>query len=277
MDGAPEDEKQSASAAPEAAAAPEASAEASAVPEAGDGAPTKAATLTPLPTGWTSHVDGQTGATYYWNAGSGATSWDRPGADGTVGPGGGGASSASNPSHAAFVEKKRKIDATPQSEYMKMLLSGGAAEGGRAKATGNTTWVKHSDPTSGVPFFFNTKTQETTWDPPACGFIDASVSATAPAVAEADPNDAYAATATFNKATGRFEFADGLNYWDAVGRPQDRDGRMMSHYFDINTLEANRAEAEVKKKKLKKYDWRKYAAMKKDEKRKRKVQQLLMD
>ena len=62
MDGAPEDEQQSASAAPE-AAAPEASAEASAVPEAGDGAPTKAAALTPLPTGWTSHVDGQTGAT----------------------------------------------------------------------------------------------------------------------------------------------------------------------------------------------------------------------
>ena len=106
---------------------------------------------------------------------------------------------------------------------------------------------------------------------------DGARAAAAAAAADADPNDAYAATATFNKATGRFEFADGLNYWDAVGRPQDRDGRMMSHYFDINTLEANRAEAEVKKKKLKKYDWRKYAAMKKDEKRKRKVQQLLMD
>ena len=232
-------------------------------PDASAPAPEKPGELTPLPTGWTSHVDAQTGATYYWNAGSGATSWERPGASGA-------APASSNPSHEAFLAKKRKTE-TPQSAYMRELLGEGAAA---PRATGDTAWVKHSDPTSGVPFFFNTKTQETTWAPPACGFIDASAAA---AAADADPNDAYAATATFNKATGRFEFADGLNYWDAVGRPQDRDGRMMSHYFDINTLEANRAEAEVKKKKLKKYDWRKYAAMKKDEKRKRKVQQLLMD
>ena len=57
----------------------------------------------------------------------------------------------------------------------------------------------------------------------------------------------------------------------------DRDGRMMSHYFDLSTLEANRKEAEVMKKKHKKYDWRKYKEMKKKEKTKRKVQQLLMD
>ena len=43
---------------------------------------------------------------------------------------------------------------------------------------------------------------------------------------------------------------------------------MMSHYFDLDSLEANRAEAAAKKQKLKhkKYDWRKYKAAKKKEK-----------
>ena len=91
--------------------------------------------------------------------------------------------------------------------------------------------------------------------------------------------DPYAASATFNRATGRFEYANGGNYWDAKGIPQDREGRMMSHYFDLDSLEQNRAEAAAKKQKLKhkKYDWRKYKAAKKKEKVKRQVQKLLED
>ena len=42
--------------------------------------------------------------------------------------------------------------------------------------------------------------------------------------------------------------ADGANYWDSVGRPRDKDGRMMDAYFDVNTLAANRQEAERMKK-----------------------------
>jgi len=51
----------------------------------------------------------------------------------------------------------------------------------------------------------------------------------------------------------------------------------MNHFFDLSTLEQNRLEAEEKRNKLKKYDWRKYKEMKKDEKRKRRVQALLRD
>ena len=122
---------------------------------------------------------------------------------------------------------------------------------------------------SGVPYFSNTKTNATTWDPPAEGFVDATTTA----VSQAAP-DPYAASATFNRATGRFEYANGGNYWDAKGIPQDREGRMMSHYFDLDSLEQNRAEAAAKKQKLKhkKYDWRKYKAAKKKEKVKRQVQ-----
>ena len=31
-----------------------------------------------LPPGWTAHPDQKTGATYYWHAATGATSWDVP-------------------------------------------------------------------------------------------------------------------------------------------------------------------------------------------------------
>ena len=208
-----------------------------------------------LPPGWTAHPDATTGATYYWNAGTGATSWDVPTESSNNG---------SNPSHAAFLAKQAK---TPSSAYIQTLL-------GDAPTTGRTEWVKHTDVNSGVPYFSNTKTNATTWDPPAEGFVDATTTA----VSQAAP-DPYAASATFNRATGRFEYANGGNYWDAKGIPQDREGRMMSHYFDLDSLEANRAEAAAKKQKLKhkKYDWRKYKAAKKKEKVKRQVQKLLED
>ena len=208
-----------------------------------------------LPPGWTAHPDATTGATYYWNAGTGATSWDVPTESSNNG---------SNPSHAAFLAKQAK---TPSSAYIQTIL-------GDAPTTGRTDWVKHTDVNSGVPYFSNTKTNATTWDPPAEGFVDATTTA----VSQAAP-DPYAASATFNRATGRFEYANGGNYWDAKGIPQDREGRMMSHYFDLDSLEANRAEAAAKKQKLKhkKYDWRKYKAAKKKEKVKRQVQKLLED
>jgi hypothetical protein len=208
-----------------------------------------------LPPGWTAHADEKTGATYYWNAGTGATSWDVPTESSTNG---------SNPSHAAFLAKQTK---TPSSAYIQTLL-------GDAPTTGRTDWVKHTDINSGVPYFSNTKTNATTWDPPAEGFVDATTTAVSQAAA-----DPYAASATFNRATGRFEYANGGNYWDAKGIPQDREGRMMSHYFDLDSLEQNRAEAAAKKQKLKhkKYDWRKYKAAKKKEKVKRQVQKLLED
>jgi len=220
-----------------------------------------------LPAGWTAHPDEASGATYYWNAGTGATSWERP------------TEAAANPSHEEYLAKKRKTEATPRSAYLAAILGDGdaaAASAPPAKTSGSTDWVKHADPDTGVPYFSNAKTGETTWDPPSCGFIDATASGVGAAAGAPDP---YGQTASFNKATGRFEFANGTNYWDSVGRPRDPEGRMMQNYFDLNSLEANRAEAErqKEKRKHKKYDWRKYKELKKKEKTKRKVQALLMD
>ena len=52
-----------------------------------------------------------------------------------------------------------------------------------------------------------------------------------------------------------------------MGRPDDREGRQMHNFFDINTLEQNRKEAEEKKKQLKNVDWRKYKEDRKKRKR----------
>lgn len=140
-------------------------------------------------------------------------------------------------------------------------------------------WVKHSDPESGVPYFCNTATNETQWEVPAEDFVDATVFA--PSVSTVAPNAGgerdYVATASFNAVNGQFGHADGKTYWDAVGKSNDRDTRMMSLYFDVSTLEKNREQAEEKKRKLRKYDWRKYKEIKKKEKTKRRVQELLKD
>lgn len=50
------------------------------------------------------------------------------------------------------------------------------------------------------------------------------------------------------------------------GRPDDRQGRQMSAFFDLSTLEKNREEAQRVKKQLqqaKNIDWRKYKEEKK--------------
>ncbi|KAJ8604223.1 hypothetical protein CTAYLR_009777 [Chrysophaeum taylorii] len=207
-----------------------------------------------LPAGWTAHEDPASGTTYYWNAALGATSWERPTPS---------EEEATNPSHAAFLAQGTK-DST--AEYAKLL---------GPSASQQTKWVKHSDPDSGVPYFFNSDTNETQWDVPAEGFIDATVFGTTASTQNVE--DPYASTASFGVRTGQFTSGEGATYWDTVGRPNDREGRMMSHYFDLSTLEQNRKEAEEKKKKLKKYDWRKYKEIKKKERTKRRVQALLKD
>ena len=56
----------------------------------------------------------------------------------------------------------------------------------------------------------------------------------------------YVARASFNSKAGHFIAADGT-YWDKVGRPNDREGRQLSNFMDLSTLERNREEAKLKK------------------------------
>lgn len=49
----------------------------------------------------------------------------------------------------------------------------------------------------------------------------------------------YTMKASFNSSTGRFAAADGT-YWDKMGLPNDRDGRQLGRFMDLNTLQQNR-------------------------------------
>lgn len=84
---------------------------------------------------------------------------------------------------------------------------------------------------------------------------------------------AYAATAKFNRVSGKFESGGGLDDDSALPTmPFDRAGRQMSHFFDMTALEKNRADAKTLKEKLKRQhvDWKKVAAEKKAKKQKQK-------
>lgn len=175
--------------------------------------------------------------------------------------------------------------ATQATYYWNAALSATSWERPEANAAAaaprpNALWVKHSDPESGVPYFCNTATNETQWEVPNEPFVDATVFAPTVSTTTASRSggdDEYVAAASFNAVNGRFGHADGKTYWDAMGKSNDRNTRMMSLYFDVSTLEKNRQQAEEKKKKLRKYDWRKYKEIKKKEKTKRRVQELLKD
>ena len=112
------------------------------------------------------------------------------------------------------------------------------------------SWVKHADPETGVPYFVNLETNESQWEVPLEDFVDATVFGPAAKTQNAGPYEDYAVQASFNARTGQFGSADATTYWEATGRPNDKDGRMMAHFFDVSTLEQNRLEAEEKRKKV---------------------------
>lgn len=55
----------------------------------------------------------------------------------------------------------------------------------------------------------------------------------------------YTFSASFNRATGKFEAAGGGNRYTAKGLSADRDVRQMSKFFDVNQLQENREEYKV--------------------------------
>uniref|UniRef100_A0A7S3JR45 WW domain-containing protein n=1 Tax=Aureoumbra lagunensis TaxID=44058 RepID=A0A7S3JR45_9STRA len=192
-----------------------------------------------LPEGWSEHIDEATGARYFWNAEMKTASWEKPRQE----------------------ERKKATE-----EYCASLL-------GSTKKSEKTKWVKHSDPETGVPYFVNTETNHTQWEVPSEGFIDATVFSSR-ITTEAYQN--YSTKATFNANTGQFTSATGQTHWETMGRPNDREGRMLSHYFDLSALDQKDTNGESKRKKIQqKYDWKKYREMKKREKNKRRVQALL--
>ena len=199
---------------------------------------------------------------------------------------------AGNPSYQAFQQREAvteqpapAVDRTGTSAQVQTLNAlldriedvkdTNATEGaGAMPATSSTmgsahNWVKHNDPRSGRPYYYNVVTNETRWEEPEDYVEPSSMPSWQPANTAppaADQYSDYSASASFNANSGRFGFAGTGSYWERMGRPEDREGRQMHTFFDINTLEQNRKEAEEKKKKLKNVDWRAY----KEERKKRK-------
>ncbi len=148
--------------------------------------------------GWEEVADPSSGRVYYYNASTGETSWDRP-------AGGVAASSTTSPqqettgsgewlevtdptsgrvyyynptTNETSWEKPESIqqqqgdggevastgDSTAPSA-LGTATAGQAAELPTATSQGND-WVEATDPSSGQPYYYNTRTQETSWDRP---------------------------------------------------------------------------------------------------------------
>jgi hypothetical protein len=81
----------------------------------------------------------------------------------------------------------------------------------------------------------------------------------------------YDSVASFNSQNGRFANAGSETYYEKQGIPADREGRQMSHFFDISSLDENRRQAEQMKRdrqQMKGYDWKSYKEQKKAKRQK---------
>lgn len=127
-------------------------------------------------------------------------------------------------------------------------------------------WIQYFDAKSMRYYYYNTKIQKTQWEIPPCSFI--------PYHSISEPQNVASQRVAFNTGSGSFCNDDTLH------RPRDREGRQMSAFFDISTLEENRKEAKAKKDKLssnKSIDWAELRQSKKKRKDKLRNQWLQED
>ncbi|CAJ1954685.1 unnamed protein product [Cylindrotheca closterium] len=99
-----------------------------------------------LPDGWEEVVDPNSGDVYYFNSGSNETSWERPGAE---------------PAN----EKSGEVEVVASEE---MKSSAPAVEEAAEETAGLATeWEEVIDPNSGDIYYFNSVTNETSWERPS--------------------------------------------------------------------------------------------------------------
>jgi WW domain len=137
-------------------------------------------------------------------------------------------------------------------------------------------WTEYFDPNTNKPYYYNLISKRTQWEKPV-GY-SSTLSITAPNQPE-DASTLNSFKATFNRKTGAFGTASDLSYWETVGRPTDREGRQMSAFFDISSLDSNRQQAASIKEKLanSNIDWRAYRDKKKSDKHSKNKEWLLKD
>jgi len=91
-----------------------------------------------------------------------------------------------------------------------------------------------------------------------------------PPDAQSDDPSNYVQSAFFTTLKGRFSAGDQASHWKKKGLPTDKDGRMLSHYFDVEAYqEQMRNCGPPKKKKVTKNMIKYYKKRKEDRKRRR--------
>jgi len=133
----------------------------------------------PLPAGWTENLDAASGRQFYYNAGTGETSWDRP----QPAAGGGGALPEGWAEHldAGSGRTFYYNAATGETAWEKpqSALAAASPAGCVSPAAGALPegWAEHLDSGSGRNFYYNAATGVTAWEKPQ---------ATTPAASSAD-------------------------------------------------------------------------------------------
>lgn len=112
--------------------------------------------------------------------------------------------------------------------------------------------MKVTDPSSGKPYYYNTKTQQTQWECPP-DFVDYDVSQDQEDIIDEqmrdvqrelkkqstmnDKDGGYKVTASFSKKTGAMEGPGTSNYYENRCMPGDKEGRQLAYYFDLSQLD----------------------------------------
>jgi len=110
---------------------------------------------------------------------------------------------------------------------------------------------------------------------PGTGYFDPAVEASLgmPAAAAPEPQNAsgdYTQKAFFTTLKGRFSATDQESYWQSKGLPTDKDGRMLSNYFDYEAYQEQMRNAKPgEKKKVTKAQIKAFRKKKVDKKRRR--------
>jgi hypothetical protein len=162
-------------------------------------------------------------------------------------------------------------------------------------------WHEFIDPSSGKSYYHNYTTGQTSWDKPAhfIPFVAPIAPAAFPLAAAAGaaiaggmtPSSSslattgsyqdYRSVAYFNSNNGRY--TGNTNYWEKVGRPEDKAGRQLSAFIDLNELERNRAETKAKREEFQRnlekqgVNWKELKEEQKLKKRKNREKWLLED
>ncbi|OWY94051.1 hypothetical protein PHMEG_00036332 [Phytophthora megakarya] len=246
---------------------------------------------------WLKYVDAASHKPYYHNPSTGKTQWEEPEdfdeSAAPVAP----QISAEYQTHLNRVRTERLTRVTqqvadPSGNLSKLnaILSGidSSAPSTVASTTSKAEWQQHIDSQTQRYYYHNVVTGVTQWNKPDAPIVSGLADWIPPEVSEPESTDTkqktvsgvnYVAQAKFNRVTGKYEQLGGDDYWQNVGVAPDREGRQMSHFFDMNELEKNREEAQRRKEQLKRknIDWKKRTAEKKAKKQKQRNEWLFID